>query len=250
MNIFNKLSFNYIPSIAILPLKLEYKDKKFYSNLSISDYSFSFLKKDPDKYLSKQEKEEFKILTSDLRKSSYLLGRIITKYSLMNLLKTSNIHDISITWGVLGQPIIIYKDAPNLQVSISHNNTYVSSLIFNEECPMAIDIEKIDSIRAQSIKSQLTEFEISTFVKNDIDLIILWTAKESLSKILKTGLMTDFSLYEICKLKNNNNYTEIYFKNFLQYKVLSYSFNDTICSILLPSETKLYNSKFNYIHNI
>ena len=53
-------------------------------------------------------------------------------------------------------------------------------------------------------------------------LTLLWTAKEALSKILKTGLMTSFKILEIDKIEHKDGYWLSYYKSFGQYKVISF----------------------------
>ena len=47
---------------------------------------------------------------------------------------------------------------------------------------------------------------------------MLWTAKEALSKILKTGMMVPFELYETTTIAATPYGLSFEFKNFAQYK--------------------------------
>lgn len=54
---------------------------------------------------------------------------------------------------------------------------------------------------------------------------LLWNIKESLSKIIKTGLMIDFKILELESIELENGYHVGYFKNFPQYKSVSLIIN-------------------------
>jgi phosphopantetheinyl transferase (holo-ACP synthase) len=71
-------------------------------------------------------------------------------------------------------------------------------------------------------------------------LIVLWTAKEALSKVLKTGMMTPFYVYEINKITAKNKYVISDFKNFAQYKGISFNLGSYVCTIVYPKSTEIY----------
>lgn len=70
-------------------------------------------------------------------------------------------------------------------------------------------------------------------------LTLLWTAKEALSKVLRTGLMTPFEIFEISKIEINDNYTMCYYKNFTQYKAISFTVYKYMCSMVYPLKTRI-----------
>lgn len=90
-------------------------------------------------------------------------------------------------------PVIIHPNIHNTNVSIAHTNHSAVAVAFPETHPVGIDIEDICDERSQTISTQLTDSEKSLRTNLSISEAlfntILWTAKESLSKVLKTGLM-------------------------------------------------------------
>lgn len=191
-------------------------------------------------YLSEEEKDTFYKLEPRSRKDSYLSGRIAAKEAISCVVHSDNRRDIQISWGVFNQPIVRYRDHSNIGVTISHNKSYSVALAFYESCPFGIDVEDLTDERAEIAKTQLTKAELVYLEKNrEYSAIMIWSIKEALSKVLRTGLMSDFSLYEISKISNINNCIESHFRNFPQYKALSYFVGNSILSIVLPRDLEM-----------
>lgn len=191
-------------------------------------------------FLHPEEIEYYKTFKYDKRRLSYLSGRMAAKYALEELLsikKTS----IAITRGVFDFPVIKYLVNQNGKVSISHCDSYASAIAFPEEHPMGVDIEEIDIKKIETIDTVVTENEkqlVSDF-SLEIGYTILWTAKESLSKVLKTGLMIDFKFLEIEFVTIESDAIVSTFKFFPQYKAVSFKYDNFICSIVLPKNTSM-----------
>lgn len=79
-------------------------------------------------------------------------------------------------------------------------------------------------------------------------LTILWTAKEALSKVLKTGLTMDMKLFEINQLEERDIYRGS-FTIFTQYQFLSFIIEDTVFTIVTPKKGNLHVIQ-NYIEEI
>nr|WP_262385056.1 4'-phosphopantetheinyl transferase superfamily protein [Priestia megaterium] len=108
---------------------------------------------------------------------------------------------------------------------------------------MGIDIERISIERKAILRSQMTEREkdiIKSFpYSEEVMLTLLWTAKESLSKILKTGLTIPLEILEVNMLEIKGNTVLGYFNNLFQYCVSSWVFDEYVCSIAYPKNTLL-----------
>ena len=72
---------------------------------------------------------------------------------------------------------------------------------------------------------------------------MLWSAKEALSKLLKTGMMLDFKFLEIDRIINENESTTLYFKNFGQYKAVCTTNSEYAIAIALPKLTTIQPQK-------
>jgi hypothetical protein len=69
----------------------------------------------------------------------------------------------------------------------------------------------------------------------------MWTIKEALSKVLKTGMMTPMEIYQVNAIDQvlYNGFCVSTFTYFSQYKALSFPWKNTLCSIILPKETNI-----------
>jgi 4'-phosphopantetheinyl transferase len=200
------------------------------------------------KFLNYHELNYYNTLKFEKRIKSYLIGRYTAKRAIAAFCNELNLENIIIEHGIFTQPIVKCKSGQNIQVSITHCDDFGVALAFPEAHPMGIDIERISDAR-EALERQITDEEkalIKTFpFPYNTMLTYLWTTKEALSKVLRTGLMTPFKLFEIDKLelRNDGSFLNLY-KNFAQYKALSFGLGDFICSITYPLKTEL---TFNYI---
>lgn len=223
-----------------IKIPLHRKHAIFYASLCILAKPFEILEHDAADFLHPEEYVYFSTLQHRARKYSYLIGRYCAKQALSIepfALKPSK---YAITTGIFGQPIV--SAAKNIQVSIAHSITFGAALAFPEEHPMGIDIEPINDKNLDAKLMQMTPEELALMAKYHQQTpaaTLLWTAKEALSKIMRTGFMTPFSLFEISSCKIEGNFIYTYFKNFNQYQACSFLVNDHICSIVYPKQTKM-----------
>ncbi|MUL33895.1 4'-phosphopantetheinyl transferase family protein [Priestia megaterium] len=228
-------------SIKQLNLKGKYGDYKAFMSLcyfpSINHYFETI------KYLHTKELDYYLKLTYEKRVKSYLAGRYAAKKAISSFVQEENLDQILIEQGIFHQPIIVYPNANNLQVSITHCDDLGAAIAFPEALPMGIDIERISIERKAILRSQMTEREkdiIKSFpYSEEVMLTLLWTAKESLSKILKTGLTIPLEILEVNMLEIKGNTVLGYFNNLFQYCVSSWVFDEYVCSIAYPKNTLL-----------
>jgi 4'-phosphopantetheinyl transferase len=198
-------------------------------------------RKDFIKYLHTEELIRLNKFKNENAKFSYTLGRYAAKKSIACLTKQTDFNLINITNGTLGNPIV--SDLPNLGVSLAHTDTSAVAVCFNEKYPMGIDIEEIDEKKSDIIKTQLTESEsrLSGKLKlSETELnIYLWTAKEALSKALKTGFTLPMSQFEISEIEEKENHLIIKFKNMEQFSGVEWKINNSIISIVFPAGIKI-----------
>lgn len=191
-------------------------------------------------YLHLQERNYYNKLRFEKRIRTYLMGRFVAKHAVASLTGEENLTNISIQSGIFTQPVVTPNQG-NIQVSITHCDPLGAALAFPEAHPMGIDLEKISFNKKEVLESQITKTEkerISDWpFSYGTGLTLLWTAKEALSKTLKTGLMTPFEIFEISEAEVYEDYTICYYKNFAQYKVLSFTIGSYMCSIVHPFKT-------------
>lgn len=192
--------------------------------------------------LHPNELEYYNNLKFDKRKTSYLLGRISAKKAICQMLPQKiNFDSFYLGFGVFQFPVVKNLPYGNVNVSISHCRTLGISLAFPEEHPLGIDIEKITDDNNQIFQNVITKEEYD-LVKGfsmsvNVGSTLIWSVKESLSKVLKTGLTIDFKMLELKSLERNNLEYVGTFRYFSQYKVVSRKIGDHICSIVLPKNT-------------
>ncbi|MFW5700713.1 MAG: 4'-phosphopantetheinyl transferase family protein [Cyclobacteriaceae bacterium] len=186
-------------------------------------------------FLSAEEIDSYNLL-AEAKKNAFVSGRYIAKHCLQHTLPDYHLNEFKITNGIFGQPWL--ENEANLHLSISHTNCASACIVFPREHPMGLDLQKIDTRARDAIKSQLTSTELEIA---DIEnyYIHLWTCKEALSKILQTGLMVPMSVLEIEKIDFCNGFLMSYYKNFSQYKAISFQWQHYICSIVLPANTTI-----------
>jgi 4'-phosphopantetheinyl transferase len=193
--------------------------------------------------LNHNERVFFDSLQFDRRKTSYLLGRISSKNALMNFTGITIPESIWLDFGVFQFPIVRCREIHNVQVSLSHCNNIGVCIAFPESHPMGIDIEEVLIDKLSALEKQITESERGILINAAIGHLesctLIWTVKESLSKILKTGMMIDYGLLELDTLKMENGVWISTFTNFRQYRGFSCLFGNYVISWVLPRNTQV-----------
>lgn len=220
---------------------LEREKKKFKAGFCLINGELPELFKQTD-LLHPEEKTYFETLKFDRRKKSYLLGRITGKQAVSKLLiKEQAIDSFSIQFGVFCFPVVKYIQHQNIQVSITHCGNLGVALAYPEEHPLGIDVEKIDVDKVETMKISIVDKEYDLISSCSLDIIegsaFIWTIKEALSKVLKTGLTLDFKILEIETLQKEGTSYISTFKYFSQYKAISMKIGTHVFSIVLPRKT-------------
>lgn len=203
-------------------------------------------------YLHPEEHGFYARLQFEKRIKSYLMGRFVAKQAVAAFIGEEDLRSIFIQSGIFTQPVVV-SNKHNVQVSISHCDNFGAALAFPEAHPMALDIEKINPDKRAVLESQITEAERELLCtcspSYDIGLTLLWTAKEALSKVLKTGLTTPFGLFEISSAEWHNTHTECHYKNFAQYKSVSFTVGNYVCSLIHPVKTEIHFNLCSLVEN-
>ena len=223
------------------PISLTRPKESFTAYLAISKQTLPELIAAKQIFLHAREEAYFKTLVAERRQISYLLGRYVAKKAVGKCFHEQNLSKIEISSGIFQQPIVCYTSQENIQVSIAHSQQWGAALAFPEAHPMAIDLETVDPQTDAHLWPQITSQE-KRLVENleltqSKSLILLWTIKEALSKVLKTGLMTDFHVYELSTIRANGGCFESIFKHFTQYRAVSWFFQNFAWSLVLPRNT-------------
>jgi len=190
--------------------------------------------------LHAQEQAHLGTLKHDRRRQSYLLGRIAAKLALGTIVQQPA-NSIFIDRGIFEFPVAKYIGQQNVQVAISHCGDIGISLAYPEAHPMAVDIERVNEGRGDVIKNQLTDSEIAMVGQVALQpheaYTLLWTVKEALSKIFKTGLMMDLKVMEVKELQHKGSHWESFFTHCGQYKAHSRIIGEHAITVVLPKFT-------------
>ncbi len=185
-------------------------------------------------------------MIAEKRKLSYLLGRYAAKIAVSKLLDESDLTQIEIRFGTFEQPIVNHMSFNTPEVTISHCDGVAMAIATQAGHVMGIDIGKIEFSKTHVFKSQITENEAQKasqqFEDERIGFHMIWTAKEALSKTIKCGLTVPFDILQIDDIRPTSMTNDIYessFKNFAQYKCLSWNLENHLLSIVLPKKSMI-----------
>jgi 4'-phosphopantetheinyl transferase len=205
------------------------------------------------KLLGESETAYFSSLRFVRRQGSYLLGRYAAKAALSAVLSEPELRAIEIERGVFEQPVVRCDRDGGWEVTISHTEDLAVALAYPAGHPMGIDLEQIDPGQHETILSQLSEREIEWLKLRSAERLQfatgLWAAKESLSKVLRTGLMANIRVYDLAELNViDSREWEVFFENFAQYKARVWVGSKHVLAITVPKrsalilEEQLYNT--------
>ncbi len=230
----NNLHFEY--------LNLENSDKIFKAVLCFYLFSIPEDYKTLPLFLHPQEGKYYESLQFERRIKNFLLGRYVAKNAVGAFTGEKSLKNILIEAGIFAQPVVI-SAKPNVQVSITHCGDLGAAVAFPEAHPMGIDLEVIDYKNRRVLEGQMTEAEkkkISRcFSHYDSGLTLLWTAKEALSKVFKTGMLSPLKLFEATNIECFGEHVITRFANFKQYKAMSMQIGDYFCTIVYPVKSEL-----------
>jgi 4'-phosphopantetheinyl transferase len=230
-------------TISVEKLTLQRADGLHSAAIAVVQNSLDQLKEIRHSFLHEKELNFFDTLRFPKVQHSYLLGRYAAKMALKTLMNDVMVTEARIGSGVFQQPVLYLAGTGNVQVSISHTTEMAIAVVFPEEHPMGVDVENVQAEQAETIKGIITAGEKEKLSTIDSDenksLTIVWTIKEALSKVLKTGLMTPFHLYEIENVDQEEEAVICSFINFPQYKSVSWISNGQAWSVVLPKKSIL-----------
>ena len=194
-------------------------------------------------FLSPAEVARYAGFPADRRRFSFLSGRMAAKAAIGRIHSSARATEIEIGEGVFGQPIVRGGGIAGCQVTISHTDGMGGAIAFPEEHPMGLDLESVRPESDLTIESQMSSREMALLRGLPFDpstnRALGWSMKESLSKVLKCGLMSPFSIFEVQAIDAKGPVLISTFVNFAQYQVLSVSFGRAVLSIALPKKTNL-----------
>jgi phosphopantetheinyl transferase len=190
------------------------KEKNVFSPLEIQQFSRFELKK---------------------RRDSYALGRYATKKGILELFPYIDAQ--SITVDIMSSGVPTLQGLENTEVSISHIPGFGVAAIFDKRGPMGIDFEKLSPEKLDVFKYLATaKDEVVLNELNEVGELSkygsLWTIKEALSKVLRTGLKIDFEQLEVGSVNIENDVIKYSFKYFPQFEGVSFICGEYVLGIV------------------
>jgi 4'-phosphopantetheinyl transferase EntD len=182
---------------------------------------------------------------SDIRRRSFLNGRIAGKMAINKVFPDISPAHCRIITGSIGRPGI--GDLPQpYGISIAHNESWNAGLCFPLSVPMGIDVETITEKSQTTIASILSAHEKDLCSReSDPSAIthLLWTAKEAAGKAIGLGFRVPTTWYEIESVEILNTEPKPIrlsrFKNLSVFATLSVEIAGGMLSIAFPAENNL-----------
>ncbi len=201
---------------------------------------------EPASFLSEAEVAQARAFRFEQRRESFMLGRLAAKRALSAFLGEQNLPRIEISSGVFGQPIVYHPTKSGAEISLSHSGGFAVALAFPREHPMALDVETIEDARAATVKSELRfspseqAWLDSSAIEPRAAYILLWTAREALSKTLKCGLTCPLELLRLGEIRPAGvGGWQGHYENFHQYACRSWVGACRALTITLPRATEM-----------
>jgi 4'-phosphopantetheinyl transferase EntD len=197
------------------------------------------------KYLHPTEMDKISTFGSPIRQKTFLMGRYCAKRALDSVSEAEvPLVDILIDKGIFEFPIVAHPKLSNYHVSIAHTDSCAVAVAFPHCHPISVDIEVASGDRHDTIWKQLStdEKQLLSQLPIAIELAsaIAWTAKESLSKILRTGLTAALEIYELSQIEiGENNQILCSFKYFFQYRTESHIIDECVFTLCLPKRSQM-----------
>ena len=232
------------PHYSSKTIEFQRKESIYYGYLTtVSMNLYPMLEQSKEDFLSPTELKLFQRLSVARRKQSYLIGRYATKRSAASYLATRNLKQISVENGVFNHPLCTgpFNDIP--MVSLSHTGSHGIAVAIDRKHPVGIDIESISTANSRIINKITCPEELILLKEHDIPreagLVLLWTAKEALAKAMTFGLMIEMEILQVSSISPVSGGFQLKFKNFHQYKCLSWIQGESVISLATPKKSEI-----------
>ncbi len=194
-----------------------------------------------DCFFTPSEMERANRFRFEKPRNSFLLSRLAAKAALAAFFNEPDWRKITVSNGMLGQPLVNYAGNFNADTSLTHSEHEAVAIAFPREYPLAIDLEVVSPNRVETIKealrltSQEQQWIKSGLVTEALAYVTLWTIREALSKALRCGLTCPLELLAVDQIKlQAGKVWETRYQNFQQYKCLSWLQANRVFSLTLP----------------
>ena len=156
-------------------------------------------------WLTPDERARYEGFRFDKRQQDWLLGRWAAKQALLELtrLPQSDIARFEIASAPDGAPLPRFDGRPcSARLSLSHRNDRAFSVVSKDAAALGCDIELVEPRSPGFVETWFTESERERVrqvdpLLRDVLVTMIWSAKESTLKALRTGLQADTRSVEV-----------------------------------------------------
>lgn len=185
--------------------------------------------------LADAEQEQLFRMRTDAARNSFCLGRMAARGAAA-LLAGEVQAPFAIAHGVFGYPVIT-PNPRSLSLSIAHTDTSALALCYPEQLMMGADIEKISAAGSPVMRSSFTEQEQQMQLPGISEILthhLLWSAREALSKALRTGFLVPLPMLEVRSIQQQEHLYHIDFVHFHLFRALAFEAGSYLVALVYP----------------
>ena len=231
----------FLTATAAAPLPLERADSCAVAGFALTAAPATALGAAAADFLHPDEQAGWAAAGVEKRRDDYLRGRYAAKLALASAGVAGPAAARAITPGVFGQPVV--RGGGGWQVSIAHSGGWATAVAFPEEHPLGIDLEGYNSGHAATLARDLSPAEADWVATVGLERLValtaLWAAREALSKVLRTGLMTSFAHFRVATPVVAPGGWRAEYSEFPQYQAALVPCPGFVLALALPRRTTL-----------
>ena len=221
---------------------LNFEDQSGIQRLTFGTFEFSSQQSlDRDRILAPAECELYARMKINQRRAEFLAGRFIAKQIIISRNSFYRMSEIPIINGVWGFPLIYCDGLATKGISIAHTQSVAAALYAPQTThPVAIDVEDMDPDKMRVLQ-KFVECDESILVDAPAmhRLYLLWSAKESAGKALRTGFGLPHEYLKIRKIARKGALFNISYQLLPQISAIAWFEENRIFSIAFPSVWRL-----------
>jgi hypothetical protein len=230
-----------LPATAAASLPLERADGRAVAGLALTAAPAAPLGAAAPGFLHPDELAGWAAAGVEKRRDDYLRGRYAAKLALDRAGAPGPAPARAILPGVFGQPVV--RGGDGWQVSIAHSGGRAAAVAFPEAHPLGIDLEACEAGHAATLARELSPAEADWVATAGLERVValtaLWAAREALSKVLRTGLMTSFGHFRVAPPTAAPGGWRAEYAEFPQYQAALLPRPGFVLALALPRRTTL-----------
>lgn len=191
-------------------------------------------------FLSGPEYAQLQRQRTQEARNSFCLGRMAAK-SAAGKLTGNAASSVSVGHGIFGFPVI-EPNPDGICLSIAHTGSSGAALCYSEKLLMGIDMELIRETNSPAMLSTFTEQEKQMRIAGLDALLrhhLLWSAREALSKALRTGFLVPLPLLEVSSIAPTPYGYKMGFVHFSLFEAIAFELGDYLLAMVFPKKLQV-----------